>query len=455
MLRSIAVLLLAAELAAAHADTVKGAVIFSRHGDRTWKGAPPTTLTAVGQQQLYNSSTYWRSRWLDSVSGYQIVNLSEDVYNSAQFSAATPDQPLLVTSGQVFLQGLYPPLNETSEHPLSGYQYVPLATIPSDSPASIWLKGDDGCPAYDDLADRWNSTAEFKALEASTKDFYLSFYDNIFAGVLPKSKLSYSNAYNIFDYVNVGMVHNKTISNSISQEELFQLRTLADSAEWAKAGAISSANDPLAVSGLTFSSKVLQQLQAIVDSKGTKNLLNVNIGSYDTMLSFFALAGLPSVNANFYGLPDYASTLAFELYSHTDAFPGDLSELKVRFLFRNGTDAPAESFRLFDSSTAALSWADFKAGMEKISLKSVEEWCAFCSSTEDYCLPYKQETRAVTKEVAGVIGAVVTLGVLIVAAVVAAVAGVRISRRTKLGSVAVIAGGKQFDEASSYAGSKL
>lgn len=452
MFRPIAVLLLAAELATALADTVKGAVVFSRHGDRTWKAAPPTKLTAVGQQQLYNSSTYWRSRWLEPVSDYQIVNLSEDVYSPAQFSAATPDQPLLVTSGQVFLQGLYPPLNETSEHPLSGYQYVPLTTVSSDSPASIWLKGDDGCPAYDDAADRWNSTAEFKALEASTKEFYHSFYDSIFAGVLPKSQLSYSNAYNIFDYVNVGMVHNETISNLVSQEQLFQLRTLADSAEWAKTGAISSAYDALAVSGLTFAGRMLQQLQAMVDSKGTKALLNINIGSYDTMLSFFALAGLPAVNPNFYGLPDYASTLAFELYSHTEAFPEDLSELKVRFLFRNGTNAPAESFSLFGTST--LSWADFKAGMEKISLRRVEDWCGLCGSTEYYCLRYKQETSGVTKEVAGAIGAAVTLGVLIVAAVVAVVAGVRISRRTKMGSVAVVAGGKQFDEASSCTGSQ-
>jgi len=454
MFLSIAVLFLAAELATVNADTVNGAVIFSRHGDRTWKAAPPTKLTAVGQQQLYNSSAYWRSRWLKSGSDYQIVNLSKDVYSPAQFSAAAPDQPLLVTSGQVFLQGLYPPLNETSEHPLSGYQYVPLTTVPSDSPASIWLKGDDGCPAHDDIADRWNTTAEFKALEVSTKDFYHSFYDSIFAGVLPKSKLSYSNAFNIFDYVNVGMVHNETISNLVSQEQLFQLRTLADSAEWAKTGAISSAHDTLAVSGLTFASRMLQQLQAMVDSKGTKTLLNVNIGSYDTMLSFFALAGLPAVNSNFYGLPDYASTLAFELYSHTEAFPEDLSELKVRFLFRNGTNAPAESFGLF-GGTSTLSWTDFKTGMEKISLRSVEDWCRFCGSTEGYCLQYKQELSGVTKEVAGVVGVVVTLGVLVVAAVVAAVAGVRISRRTKMGSVAVVAGGKQFDGASSCAGSKL
>jgi len=450
MLRSLAVLLLATELAVAQADTVKGAVIFSRHGDRTWKGAPPTKLTAVGQQQIYNSSTYWRSRWLESGSEYQIVNLSEDVYNSAQFSAATPDQPLLVTSGQIFLQGLYPPLNKSSEHPLSGHQYVPLTTVPSDSPASIWLKGDDGCPAYDSLSSRWNSTAQFKALEESTKDFYLSFYEKIFAGVLPKSKLSYNNAYNIFDYINVGMVHNETISKLITRDELFQLRTLADSAEWAKA-ATSSANSALAVSGLTFASKMLQQLQAMVDSKGTKGLLNVNFGSYDTMLSFFALAGLPAINPDFYGLPDYASTLAFELYSPTNDFPVNPSELKVRFLFRNGTNAPAESARLF-GSTAALSWVDFKAEMEKISLKSVEEWCAFCGSTEYYCLPYKQEAKGVTKEVAGAIGAVVTLGVLIIAAAVAAVAGVRMTRRAKIGTVAMVSGGKQFDETSSYAG---
>ncbi|MGG6495317.1 UNVERIFIED_CONTAM: hypothetical protein NY603_20565, partial [Bacteroidetes bacterium 56_B9] len=66
-------------------------------------------------------------------------------------------------------------------------------------------------------------------------------------------------------------------------------------------------------------------------------------GSYDTFLALFGLMELPSQSSDFRGLPDYAASMVFELYSEADdaEFPerGTVDQdLRVRFLFRNGTD---------------------------------------------------------------------------------------------------------------------
>jgi prostatic aicd phosphatase len=468
MIASVALLALAGQLAVAHAETIHGVVIFSRHADRTWKGAPPTALTTVGQDEAYNAGTYWRSRYLNSSSAYQISGISENTYNAAQLSATAPNDAVLVTTGQALLQGLYPPVQvyeieangNRSEAPLSGYQYAPLSTVPTDSPSTIWLKGDNSCPALDDASAKWNTTDQYKALEASTKDFYQSFYDKIFAGVLAQSQLSYANAYTIFDYINVGVVHNTTIADTVTSEELFQLRTLADSSEWAKSGNISSPSDVISAPGRTLAGKILTQLEVIVSNKGTQNMLNINVGSYDIFLSFFGLADLPSISVNFTGLPDYASGISFELFSESTEFP-DEADLSVRFLFRNGTtNGDAQTYPFFGSE--ALSWSDFKAGMENISLSSVADWCTFCSSTADFCSLYDTTTTAsassqnddeMSPAVAGVIGAAVTLGVLAIAAIMALVAGLRVTKRTKQ-AVAAAAAAKIVDDGSSLTPSK-
>ncbi|KAF7921346.1 hypothetical protein EAE99_007654 [Botrytis elliptica] len=67
-------------------------------------------------------------------------------------------------------------------------------------------------------------------------------------------------------------------------------------------------------------------------------------GSYNTFLAFFALTNLITLAStnNFTGLPNYASSMVFELFSESDsssrAFPA-AENLNVRFLFRNGTDS--------------------------------------------------------------------------------------------------------------------
>lgn len=289
--------------------------------------------------------------------------------------------------------------------------------------------------------------------------------------------MSYANAYPIFDYINVGMVHNDTIASRVSAAQLFQLQTLADLQQWALNGNITSVKNPgvLPIGGRTFATKITTQLSSIIDSKGTKNKFSLLVGSYDTFLSFFALSQLPSANSNFFGLPGYAGTMAFELisYSSDSAFPKDTKDLYVRFLFRNGTDStsPLSEYPLFGRShdNAVMPWADFQDAMASISVSSLSEWCTLCNATESFCPLESSSTNANTASannskksqplspaVAGVVGAICALAAVALVAVLAMVAfGMRFAKPKKAASQNGFGAGEKVDNASSVGGSSV
>lgn len=289
----------------------------------------------------------------------------------------------------------------------------------------------------------------YTRLQVSTKDFYESFSD-ILSGTFTRSEMGYINAYPIFDYINVGMIHNDTVAKRVTPTELLQLRTLADSQEWALNGNISSPKAPsvLPISGRTLANKILTQLASIIDSGGKKNKFSLFVGSYDTFLSFFALSQLPNSDTNFFGLPDYASTIAFELISYSDdpKFPKDGKDLYIRFLFRNGTDDanPLREYPIFGHSRTdvVMQWADFHSAMAGISVSSVLQWCEICNSTESFCpvsvvtsttnAQEPQKTHALSPVTAGVVGATCALAFVGAAmALVMVFFGVRFGRPRK------------------------
>ncbi|KAF4337480.1 acid phosphatase [Fusarium beomiforme] len=433
----------------AAAETIHGVVVFSRHGDRTTKWYGVQSLTSLGAEQNFQVGSDYRSRYLSSDSDYQILGISEDEYKPSQIFASAPDQGILMNTATAFLQGLYPPLvdldpeiasqtlnnGSESQAPLDGYQYVRLHTINDNSPDTIWIKGDDACPKYKTASKAFFDSDVFAQRVEDTKDFYASFYDVLSDGVynLKPENMTYENAFNIFDLVNVARIHNSTSpARNVSDKDLFQLRTLADSAEL---GQNWNASEPArAIGAETLSGAVLAQLNETVASEG-KLKFSLFAGSYDTFLAFFGLAGLLDESPNFHGLPDYASTMAFELFTDEDAdeFPSDPEKnLRVRWLFRNSTFGELETFPLFGTDEESLSWPRFVSEMEERAITDVGDWCAQCASEEDFCAAYETDDESagsqgedngskggMSNAVAGVIGAMVTLGVVAVVGAVA------------------------------------
>lgn len=252
----------------------------------------------------------------------------------------------------------------------------------------------------------------------------------------------------VFDYINVATIHNETFpgQNLITNATYSELINLASIHEWNLAY---NSSDPVrAISGSILAGQTVNALQAVIDDvaakKTTAPRFNVQFGAYGTFMAFFGLANLPAVNPDFYGICDYASSMAFELVAPTvDAKESDIS---VRFLFANGTAAYHEfkNYPLFGQDKTTLPWADFKNGMSKFAVMNNQQWCNTCGNTSGSCAPNSTASTAdqssasgsssgVSRPVAGVIGALVTLVVILGAqALVMLVGGVRFAKKSTL-----------------------
>ncbi|PSN60641.1 phosphoglycerate mutase-like protein [Corynespora cassiicola Philippines] len=426
--------------AAVSAETILGVTVFTRHGDRASKHYPGYSLTNLGIQQNHQVGADYRSTYISANASKHILGISENKVVNSQLFATAPDQAVLLNTATAFLQGLYPPLEEldaevasqtlnngtTYTNPLGGYQYVVLHGEEKEAPDTIYLKGDEGCPAASRAAAAFEQSEVFRQRDEATRAFYSTFWDDM-QGVYDyeqPSNMSYGNAYDIFDLLHVASIHNASAAGNVSEQDLFQLRTLADSAEFGLNYNASDDAHASSMGGRTFAGGVVRQLDQVIQTKG-KLKFSLMAGSYDTFLAFFGLAGLTSVSDDFYGLPHYASTMAFELFTEADVaeFPDDANDLRVRFLFRNGSDAgaPLQAFPLFGGVDESYAWQDFSDAMSLFSIETAERWCGLCESELLFCQAYNYQSEAqdvssssggISKAVAGVIGAVVTLAVV-------------------------------------------
>lgn len=258
-------------------------------------------------------------------------------------------------------------------------------------------------------------------------------------------------------------IDNVTINSSylLTPDVLFQLRTRADQHEF---GLAYNASDPIrAISGATLAAQILQALNLTIYSKSAPRL-NVQFGAYASFLSFFGLSQLPSVSVNFTGLVNYTSSMAFELVTNatvsSTSYP-TLDEISVRFMFSNGsavTNGGLTTYPLFGQSETTLPWSSFSAEMSKIAIGDPVTWCTACGNTTGVCASSTSSSSGsgasssssatpssssdssdssggsgISTAVGGVIGAMVTLAVVLgVEALILLVGGMRVVRKKSL-----------------------
>lgn len=430
----------------ATAETVLGAFIFARHGDRTAKASPPTSLTDLGYREVFRTGSYYRSRYVADNASSQIQDLSSDIVNSQQLSASAPSDDVLQKSAMGFLQGLYPPAGSDAasmtlrdgtvvKAPLDGYQLIHIDEVPNgeDSEDVAWLESTGNCRNAKVSSNSYLSSQPFDDLRDSTADFYSSL-SPMLEGAFSPDQIGYKEAYLIFDYLNVASIHNG--SDHFKREDLFTNATydrLLQLASVHQYNLAWNASDSIRASaGSTLANDTLSALSNIIDKHDSSTpKLNIQFGAYSTFLSFFGLADLPKASVNFTGIPDYASSMAFELVTDDDdssSFPAP-EDINVRFVFRNGTataDDPPTEFPLFDQSKSVLPWPEFRSHMEDISFRSLKDWCKACGSTDGPCASVDDASAksgdgkggggggGLSLAEAGVIGAFVTLGVIII-----------------------------------------
>lgn len=428
---------LAAALTAADAHYIHSALVFTRHGDRTAKWYKGYQMTNLGAQQVYQSGQFYRDRYLTGE--HPINGISRDKVVSSQVWASAPDQHVLFQTATNFLQGLYPPLDDKSpavqslnngtdvEGPLEGYQFVLVHGEGESDPDTIWIKGDDACPNYEVASRSYRDSQEYQATLESSSDFYSKF-EGTLGPIMGPENVSYAKAYDVFDLLNVASIHNRTIVTAPSETEAFsidsadldQLRYYANEWEW---NHNYNASEPdRSIGGMTLAGGILHQLDTVV--KGNAKLkFSLMAGSYDTFMSFFGLVNLTAASPDFMGLPNYAASMALELFSEEQEFREE--DIMVRFLFRNGTDESQEldPFPLFGGSQLDLPYAEFVRDLQARSIYSLEQWCGACASTEDFCVAANQTAAAsssnsagsnndLSNAAAGGIGAAVTLALV-------------------------------------------
>ncbi|ESX02707.1 hypothetical protein KL918_002524 [Ogataea parapolymorpha] len=433
-----------------------GTFIFGRHNDRVAK--PANYLTTLGAVEQVESGTFYRERYFgldedgNSVNSDFVINGLDPqgyfVYGDTY--AQCPASTVIEYSQMSFLQGLYPPstavnTNETLadtqdselsngtsvEAPLGGYQYVFMDVQSETSDDYFWIKGDENCPSSDAAIDAWYDTEAFKALNSSTFDFYQSLADLLPSTKFPKSKLNFGNAMNINDFVFVESIHDEDWATKWNSSLRYQIATLADAAQWGISYDASNKLNNFTIGGQSLLGASLTYLNATKE-KGSP-YINYFTGSFNTMYQIFGLLELNQISDNFTGMPGYGATLVWDLLKDTS------DNYFVQFSFKNGTDDDDElvAYPLFGLNSTVLSWDDFVAKTEAVSITNLEDWCGKCSSTSSQCTryssTYEQASEAEDKGIdlekvadgsyhlnkltnagAGGIGAGVTIGVFLI-----------------------------------------
>lgn len=426
---------------------------YTLHGDSTPAAlAQKETLTPYGASQLYTAGSSFRDRYVASDAGdTKIRDISPDLLNIGDVVAFSTVQQPDFASAQAFLQGLYPPL-EQSENvtspdssmqlangsvaiaPLGGYQYPRIITYGLDDPKSIPLNGQEQCPMHEIEVSEYEASDEFQEITQTTEAFYLDLYEQALSGVYSSSSATYKNAYEIAKYLDYEKAHNETFMHNLFESDIEQARYYANKYLFATSGLTpeldseSAAKPVRTVAGRALGAQILGAFETSVESLGTMGKMNLAFGGPEAAVSLASLMKLSARYGEFYPRPELGGSLIFELYSlesdDDPIFPNP-SNLYVRFLVHNGTDSSTRftTYPLFGHgpSSIELPYSDFKLDLEEFSLQSVRQWCLMCESPTLFCIGILGQSdgsggsgngkKGLSLEAAGGIGAAVTIGV--------------------------------------------
>lgn len=151
--------------------------------------------------------------------------------------------------------------------------------------------------------------------------------------------------------------------------------------------------------------------------------------------------------------------MTFELITNSTvsntSYPS-ASDISVRFLFSNGSAAanPLTEYPLFGQSSTTLPWNTFVSEMGKFAIGDQATWCTQCGNSTGVCATSTSTSSSssssatstsssngggsgISTAVAGVIGAMVTLAVILgLEALIMLLGGLRLVNKKRLGGAA-------------------
>lgn len=443
-------------------ERVWGVFAFTLHGDSVPALLPrPKTLTPYGADDLHAAGSAFRSRYVavhgnNDSSSTRIENLSPYVLDNSELEILSTTSPSDIASAQAFMQGLYPPLNETysgtygdssfqlangstTTAPLKGYQYPQIVTLSTEDPRSLTVDGQSFCLMHQVANSEYRSSPEVQELAQVSEAFYNNLYNQALSGVLDRSSVNYKNAYHVSEFLDYQYVHNETLLHHLNRDDIELARSYADRYVFAMNGNTShlsaiESGDIRTIAGRTLAANILDTFDKNVHYRGTDGQMTLVFGGHEPVVALMSLLQLASAQTdNFHSRLILGGSVILELYSLENSthptYP-DQSQLYVRFLMRNGTSSPEfKTYPFFSHSpsNAAIPYTEFQAGLEKFALGSTEEWCLQCASQAVFCSgvlskeedsPSTDNGKGLRPAVAGVIGAVVTIAALAVIGIV-------------------------------------
>ncbi|EWC45658.1 hypothetical protein DRE_05219 [Drechslerella stenobrocha 248] len=462
--------------------TVLAVFIYHNHCDRTSIYAPDGRWTgglfgAPGATMCYQDGTYYWNKYFRKSSPLKIWGTSQ-IYERSYTNAEAPNEPIAVQSAMAFMQGLFKPVDLQSSvtsgenmlesdnstfmnGPLSGFQYVPITTYRSSDPDAIYTAGDLlDCNNQQVSSSLYFSSDDYREADRESIAFYISLYQPYFAGVFPRTWMTYFYAYKLYDYVNQNRAAENATLLAMPEEDFQRLRLYANRQQFNLYANTTSATSPnwidpaynyhrREIGGRALAGKIALMLNNSMQSDRMQNRFNFALGDFDPMLSFFAISNLTSRSDDFYGIPDLGSSMVFEVYTDDPrmrtAQPTtyDVS-IKVAFGFRNGTtvDDTLTYWPLFDTDPQggppSMPLKQFLTKMDEVKIGNLGTWCTACNSQTEFCrnaiIPQTSNSgsdesqgsttpaashRGMAPAVAGVIGAIIMAVIVGIAAAVA------------------------------------
>ncbi|KAK0634653.1 histidine phosphatase superfamily [Bombardia bombarda] len=401
------------------------------HGETTPIHGRNPSLTPIGAQQMLSQGALFRDRYLDWTENLgvdyddddvsaPIVGIGRIAIENSQLDIASSTDSFTFGSALAFLQGLYPPRTQAFaesaggmeaatlangtmlNYPLDGYQYPNIKSASLLDQESIWIQGHVGCSQYErsKILSRFDAMA-VKAADTNT-NFYAELYNQTFHKDFDPDETNFDHAYELYDYAAYEYHHGKS---NITSGQLVSLADLAAREQTNKnANLTAYGNTPgdniRAIAGRSMATKVLNSFDDNISQAGVTSKLSLQFTTQEPFISFFTLSdaiGGPSGD-NFLALPNPGAAMVFELYSiggNDSVYPAD-EDLWVRFLYRNGTDPAAKltQYPLFGNGNemSRITWAEFKASMERFDIDSVPGWCGVCNSVAPFCLEFSESS---------------------------------------------------------------
>ncbi|KAF4977575.1 hypothetical protein FZEAL_5946 [Fusarium zealandicum] len=472
-------------------DKVWAVVAFINHGETTPSLSDLRgVLTPEGAQQMRRQGSAFRARYLkDSVDSSDLgaiqishlENFDVDVINNDDLAIFSQADEWVSAGAISFMQGLYPPLSDTfandtggddlardfsvgdnkTDYPLNGYQYPSINTASIFDPISVALQGTESCSAW--LTETSTNMTNIDELQTSYKSS-LPFYQELFsnpplAGTIGLQIADFWHADVIWDFVDYMYRHNETVYQGLQDEDrpLGPNETL--SYLEAKAALLHRSmnsyldreddDEPLnvlySIAGRTLAYGVTELLPSAKSWEGDHRKLTLMFGSLEPIVSFISLSGLltpQSITQEPFSVPPKpGAALVFELFGEDPDFPDrqpPYESLRVKMSYRASADEDAPFARqpLFDSGPDSVSYDKFMSTMQEMG-RTPSEWCNVCGSRAPWCDlgidldDFPAGSSSLEPAIAGVIGAVATMAVLVlIFAGLFFIGGFRLARKT-------------------------